>query len=82
MCDTIPQKKLKKGLTNGQPYDIIKTQRGTTPSNESEDFTMIDYNITAQEAADYIADMLEMAGDDLFPTEEEMAEMAEFYGEN
>ena len=43
---------------------------------------MINYNITAQEAADYIADMLEMAGDDLFPTEEEMAEMAEFYGEN
>ena len=43
---------------------------------------MYDYNITAQETTDFIADMLEMAGDDFFPTEEEMAEMAEFYGEN
>jgi len=40
---------------------------------------MYDYNITAQELADYQADMWEMAAD--LPTEEEMAEMAAFYGE-
>lgn len=42
---------------------------------------MYDYNITAQETADFIADMLEMAGDTLL-TDEEMAEMAAWYGED
>ena len=41
---------------------------------------MYDYNITAQEMADFTADMLEMAASTL-PTEEEMAEMAAWYGE-
>lgn len=42
---------------------------------------MYDYNITAQETADFIADMLEMAAEAYEPTEEEMAEMAAYYGE-
>ena len=42
---------------------------------------MYDYNITAQEMADFTADMLEMAGNGL-PTDEEMAEMATWYGED
>ena len=41
---------------------------------------MYNYNITAQELADFHADMLDMAGDNL-PTEEEIAEMAAYYGE-
>lgn len=41
---------------------------------------MYDYNITAQEMADFVADMLEMAGD--LPTDEEMAEMANWYSED
>lgn len=42
---------------------------------------MYSYNITAQEMADFAADMLEMAGD-ILPTEAEMAEMAAYYGED
>jgi hypothetical protein len=42
---------------------------------------MYDYNITVQEMADFTADMLEMAGDALL-TDEEMAEMAAYYGED
>jgi hypothetical protein len=41
---------------------------------------MYDFNITAQALADFQADMLAMAGDAL-PTDEEMAEMAAYYGE-
>ncbi len=41
---------------------------------------MYDYNITAAEISAYNADMLAMMGDAL-PTEEEMAEMAAYYGE-
>lgn len=41
---------------------------------------MYNFNITAQELADFHADMLDMAGDNL-PTDEEMAEMAAYYGE-
>lgn len=40
---------------------------------------MYNFNITAQEIADFNADMAEMAG--YTPTEEEMAEMAAFFGE-
>ena len=41
---------------------------------------MYSYNITAQEIADFAADMLEMAASTL-PTDAEMAEMARWYGE-
>ena len=41
---------------------------------------MYDYNITAQEMANFTADMLEMAGN--LPTDKEMAEMATWYGED
>lgn len=37
---------------------------------------MYDHNITAQEIADYISDMLEMASMACFPSEEEMEAMA------
>ena len=36
---------------------------------------MYDYNLTAQEISDYSADMLELAGTDYQPTDEEMEEM-------
>ena len=36
---------------------------------------MYDYNLTAQEISDYNADMLELAGTDYQPTDEEMEEM-------
>ena len=36
---------------------------------------MFCFIITAQEIADYKADMLEMAGEYIFPTDEEMEEM-------
>ena len=39
---------------------------------------MYDYNITIQELSDFYA---EMAGEAYFPTEEEMEEMARYYGE-
>lgn len=42
---------------------------------------MYDFNITAQEAADFITDMAEMNAIAYAPTEEEMAEMAAYYGE-
>lgn len=42
---------------------------------------MYDFNITAQEAADFIADMAEMNAISYNPTEEEMVEMAAYYGE-
>ena len=41
---------------------------------------MFDYNIAYGEIADFQADMLEMAGDRL-PTDEEIAEIAEYWGE-
>lgn len=47
--------------------------------SEERILTMYDFNITAQELSDYNADMAEMSG--YTPTEEEMAEMAAFYGE-
>lgn len=40
---------------------------------------MYSFNLTAKEIADFNADMAEMAG--YTPTEEEMAEMAAFFGE-
>ena len=36
---------------------------------------MYDYNMTAQEISDYNADMLELAGTEYQPTDEEMEEM-------
>ena len=42
---------------------------------------MYDYNITIQELSDFYADMAEMAGEMYFPTDEEMQEMAEYFGE-
>ena len=36
---------------------------------------MYDHNITAREYADFIADMLEMAADFQFPSEENLEEM-------
>ena len=36
---------------------------------------MYDYNMTIQEISDYNADMLELAGTDYQPTDEEMEEM-------
>ena len=46
------------------------------------DLIMYSYNITAQEISDYLADMAEMAGEAYFPSDEEMEEMAEYFGEN
>lgn len=43
---------------------------------------MYNYNITAQELSDYFADMAEMANEAAFFSDEEMEEMAEFFGEN
>ena len=43
---------------------------------------MYNYNITAQELSDYFADMAEMADEAFFPSDDEMEEMAEYYGEN
>lgn len=43
---------------------------------------MYDYNITIQELSDYYVDMAEIAGEADFPTDEEMEEMAEYFGEN
>ena len=37
---------------------------------------MYDYHITAREYADYVADMLEMAADFEFPSDEDIEEMA------
>ena len=42
---------------------------------------MYDYNITAQELADYKADMWEMAAAQAAPTDVEMDDMAAHYGE-
>ena len=36
---------------------------------------MYDYNLTIQEISDYNADMLELAGTDYQPTDEEMEEI-------
>ena len=36
---------------------------------------MYDYNLTAQEISDYNADMLELAGTEYQPTDEEMEEI-------
>jgi hypothetical protein len=41
---------------------------------------MVDFNLTIAEIADFHADMLDLMADAL-PTEEEMAEMAAYYGE-
>ena len=43
---------------------------------------MYSYSITAQEISDYLADMAEMAGEATFLSDEEMEEMAKFFGEN
>ena len=42
---------------------------------------MYDYNITAQELADYQADMWEMAAEQAAPTDADMDAMAAYYGE-
>ena len=42
---------------------------------------MYDFKLTAQELSDFHADMLELAGQELPPTEEELRLMAEWYGE-
>ena len=43
---------------------------------------MYDYRITAQEAADYMADMLAMQAEALAPlSDEDMDEMAAYFGE-
>ena len=42
---------------------------------------MYDFNLSIQEISDYIADMAEMADETYFPTEEEMEEIARYYGE-
>ena len=39
---------------------------------------MYDYNMTIQEISDYNADMLELAGTDYQPTDEEMEEIYEY----
>ena len=54
----------------------------TPQTNFKGDFTMYDYNITAQELSDYYADMAEMAGEATFLSDEEMEEMAKFFGES
>ena len=41
---------------------------------------MFDFNLTYGEIADFQADMLDMASDS-FPTDEEMQELAEYWGE-
>ena len=43
---------------------------------------MYSYNITTQEISDYLADMAEMAGEATSLSDEEMEEMAEYFGEN
>lgn len=43
---------------------------------------MYDYNITIQELSDFYADMAEMAEEAYLPSNEEMEEMAEYFGEN
>lgn len=43
---------------------------------------MYNSNITAQEISDFYADMAEMAEEAYFPSDEEMEEMAEYFGEN
>lgn len=59
------------------------TKREENLLKESKgDLIMYDYNITAQEISDYLADMAEMAGEAYFPSDEEMEEMAEYFGEN
>lgn len=40
---------------------------------------MYDYNITAQEISDYNADMMELAGTQYQPTDEEMEEMHAYF---
>jgi hypothetical protein len=43
---------------------------------------MYDYHITAQETADYLADMMAMQAEALAPlSDEEMDEMAAYFGE-
>ena len=58
------------------------TKREGNLLKRKEDLIMYDYNITIQELSDYYADMAEMAGEADFPTDEEMEEMAEYFGEN
>lgn len=43
---------------------------------------MCNFKITVQEMSDFYADMAEMAGEAFFLSDEEMEEMAEYYGEN
>jgi hypothetical protein len=75
------QKKYKKCLTNKTIHAIIWSEVRKTYYTQQGDFTMYDYNITAQEIAAYNADMLEMAADQQLPTDEEMDAMAAYYGE-
>lgn len=43
---------------------------------------MCNFKITAQEMSDFYADMAEMAGEAVAPTDWEIEEMARYYGEN
>ena len=43
---------------------------------------MYNYNITIQELSDFYADMAEMAEEAYLPSDEEMEEMARYFGEN
>ena len=42
---------------------------------------MFDFNLTASELSDFYADMADMAGD-LIPTDEDMAAIAAYWGED
>ena len=42
---------------------------------------MYDFNLTDKELSDFYSDMAEMAEEASFPTDEEMEEMARYYGE-
>lgn len=72
-----------------KPLDKLKgicynkdTKREGNLLKSKGDLIMYDYNITAQEISDYLADMAELAGEAYFPSDEEMEEMAEYFGEN
>ena len=58
------------------------TKREENLSKRKGDLIMYNYNITAQEISDYLADMAEMAAEVDFPSDEEMEEMAEYFEEN
>ena len=83
-CAYFVQLFIPQYLTNWGVCAIIKTQRERKPlkTDYKGDLIMYSYNITAQEISDYLADMAEMAGEAAFLSDEEMEEMAKFFGEN